>query len=362
MWYNALPEHQLALITSGCAPFRRCTPWSAPCCEDCGRLTASYGLAAEGGQRRWCAGCAKDHEGAIATEAAPPRRPPARRAGSQSLVAWQRKRKAWAMEQVQAKGPQDHGIAMKPAMKASEADRDAAIISILLSRRERGAVAKKEQWVAEAKMQAVKHLKKMNKKYATMTSPKLRAELLKRGLNTSGKKAVLMERLAVKAAAAAAAAAEDDDQGQRAAGPAPSDYSRNFLFLWKNGKAQYHGRGRPRDSDDKSSYNAARAAKGPERKKCEDCVKRKACFGLTVERERGPRWCFSLPFSTFCRFTAFHRPSAVSLPFIDLLPFHCFSLASHCLSLPFLALPLPFHQRLMPLPVVLQVWGLLENP
>ena len=28
LWYNALPEHQMALITSDCAPFRRA---SAPC-------------------------------------------------------------------------------------------------------------------------------------------------------------------------------------------------------------------------------------------------------------------------------------------------------------------------------------------
>ena len=46
---------------------------------------------------------------------------------------------------------------------------------------------------------------------------------------------------------------------------------------------------------------------------------------------------------------------AFPLPFIDLLPFHCFSLTFHSLALRFLALPLPFYQRLMPLLVVLQV-------
>eukprot|EP01047_Picozoa_sp_COSAG01_P027763 COSAG01_NODE_1842_length_9076_cov_4.748246_1_plen_2502_part_10 len=48
----------------------------------------------------------------------------------------------------------------------------------------------------EEKMQAQKHLKKMNTKYAKMKAPQLRKELSKRGLDTTGQKAELMERLA----------------------------------------------------------------------------------------------------------------------------------------------------------------------
>ena len=48
-----------------------------------------------------------------------------------------------------------------------------------------------------------------------------------------------------------------------------------------------------RDEFCKDSFMIVDKAKppGPERKKCEDCLKRKACFGLEVEKEGGPRWC-----------------------------------------------------------------------
>ena len=47
----------------------------------------------------------------------------------------------------------------------------------------------------EDKMAALKHLKRLNAKYATMKAPKLRAELQRRGLATDGKKAVLVGRM-----------------------------------------------------------------------------------------------------------------------------------------------------------------------
>ena len=34
-------------------------------CEDCKTKHASYGLPAEGGKKRWCAGCAQTHAGSV---------------------------------------------------------------------------------------------------------------------------------------------------------------------------------------------------------------------------------------------------------------------------------------------------------
>eukprot|EP01043_Picozoa_sp_COSAG02_P074646 COSAG02_NODE_15038_length_1210_cov_1.781278_1_plen_397_part_10 len=62
----------------------------------------------------------------------------------------------------------------------------------LIDEEEEAAIARE----LEQKEQAIEHLRKANAEFETMKAPALRKELAQRGLETSGKKAVLMERLA----------------------------------------------------------------------------------------------------------------------------------------------------------------------
>ena len=94
-----------------------------------------------------------------------------------------------------AKG--SHEVLQKRLLKAIQADHDAHIEQTEAER-----IAWEEEQAQLAvelaeKEAALAHLTKVNAKYAKLKAPALRKQLAKRGLKTSGKKAKLLERLAM---------------------------------------------------------------------------------------------------------------------------------------------------------------------